>query len=324
MVAAAVGLAACAAATDGDDAFNGRVLPDTRVVTEHFQQALAQHGPYRFYDPPEATWAGAVRPVAAGKEPAPPSFWSRLWPTSTSTRPTQPEQTPFRMQSGWKLPPLVAALPAPNPAPAKTASFKEHFWPELAGAESSKPKAERSDPAMASPAAQSGPPQGKGAGLTEVRVGALKHAVAFGHRAKEQGMDGNVEALFASPDWLRWAFSPRPHLGLTANASKRATDFLYAGLTWDWTFREAIFVDVSLGFSVHDGMLDNSMIAGRSREDRREFGCRALFRESLEFGYRFLERHSLSLMWEHHSHGSLCSEENEGIDNAGLRYGFRM
>jgi len=157
-----------------------------------------------------------------------------------------------------------------------------------------------------------------------VRIGALKHAVAFGHRSKEQGTDGNVEALFNAPDWLGWAFSPRPHLGLTANASQRATDFLYAGLTWDWTFRESFFVEFGFGFSVHDGMLDNSMIAGRARDDRREFGCRALFRESLEFGYRFLERHSVSLMWEHHSHGSMCSEENEGIDNAGLRYGLRM
>lgn len=201
----------------------------------------------------------------------------------------------------------------------------EHFWPTLAVAKQPpQPKAAPAKPAQTVAAPVSRPTGGKGSGLSEVRVGVLKHAVAFGHRSKEQGMDGNVEALFNAPDWLRWAFSPRPHLGLTANASKRATDFLYTGLTWDWTFRESFFVEFGFGFSVHDGMLDNSMIAGRARDDRREFGCRALFRESLEFGYRFLERHSVSLMWEHHSHGSMCSEENEGIDNAGLRYGLRM
>jgi len=137
-------------------------------------------------------------------------------------------------------------------------------------------------------------------------------------------MDGNVEALFHSPDWLGWAWSPRPHLGVVANGSKRATDFLYGGLTWGWMFWDALFVEVGLGISVHDGMLDNSKITGKDRRDRREFGCRALFREALEFGYRFRERHSVSLMWEHHSHGSLCSQENEGIDNAGVRYGYRL
>jgi len=137
-------------------------------------------------------------------------------------------------------------------------------------------------------------------------------------------MDGNVEALFRSPDWLAWAWSPRPHLGIVANGSKRATDFLYGGLTWEGTFWNALFIDLGLGLSVHDGMLDNSRIAGKDRRDRREFGCRALFRESLELGYRFRERHSVSLIWEHHSHASLCGEEDDGVDNAGLRYGFRM
>jgi lipid A 3-O-deacylase len=152
----------------------------------------------------------------------------------------------------------------------------------------------------------------------------LKHAVAFGHTAKESGVDANVEALFASPRWLDWAFSPKPHLGLTANASTTDTDFLYAGLTWEWAPVRWFFLDLSLDLSVHDGMLDNSMIEGKARFDRREFGCRALFRESLEIGTRFQERHSLSLMWAHYSHASLCSEENEGIDNAGLRYGYRL
>ena len=160
--------------------------------------------------------------------------------------------------------------------------------------------------------------------LSEVRLGALKHAVAFGKTAKETGADMNIEALFTSPDWLGVIWSPRPHLGITANASTKNTDFIYAGLTWEWMPFGDLFIDLGLGLSVHNGMLDNSRIEGKARSDRLEFGCRALFRESLEMGYRLFERHSLSVMWAHQSHASLCLEDDDGIDNAGLRYGYRL
>ena len=160
--------------------------------------------------------------------------------------------------------------------------------------------------------------------LSEVRLGVLKHAVAFGQAAKETGADVNIEALFTSPGWLGPFWSPRPHLGITANASTKNTDFIYAGLTWEWVPFGDVFIDLGLGLSVHNGMLDNSRIEGKARSDRLEFGCRALFRESLEIGYRLFGRHSLSVMWAHHSHASLCLDDDDGIDNAGLRYGYRL
>jgi len=310
VVAAAV-LTACAGSPD-DERIGERVLPDTRVVAEHFQQAVAMQGAYAFQLAPQQH---PTRPAPPG-EPAKPSWWARLWPAAAS----QP----------------AAAKPAAASQPAPVSeSFFDRFWPSptasrAAGSTAARPAVAEvrprppAAPAAAVAATATRPREGGGSGLSEIRVGALKHAVAFGHRSKEQGMDGNVEALFRSPGWLAWAYSPRPHLGIVANGSKRATDFLYGGLTWEWMYWDALFVDFSFGFSVHDGMLDNSEIAGKARFDRREFGCRALFRESLEFGYRFLERHSLSVMWEHHSHGSLCNEENEGIDNAGVRYGYRL
>jgi lipid A 3-O-deacylase len=309
VIAAAALIAACAASPE--ERIGERVLPDTQAIDEHFRHALTVHGPYRFQ---------TLTPPLA-KSPAAPSLWARLWPASAS-HPTVSEPVP------------APRPPAPTPEPT-AASFFDHFWPPLAPSPAATTTSARTvvaevrsrpptTPATTVAAAAPRQAEGRGSDLSEVRVGALKHAVAFGHRAKEQGIDGSLEALFRSPDWLAWAWSPRPHLGIVANGSKRATDFLYGGLTWGWTFRDPLFVELGLGVSVHDGMLDNSQITGKSRLDRREFGCRALFRESLEFGYRFLERHSISLMWEHHSHGSLCSDENEGIDNAGVRYGLRM
>ncbi|MDH5749159.1 MAG: acyloxyacyl hydrolase [Rhodospirillales bacterium] len=162
--------------------------------------------------------------------------------------------------------------------------------------------------------------------VSEIRGGILKHAIAFGHDAKETGVDANLEVLFNSPDW--WIFKalwePRPHIGTSFNTSLTNTDQIYAGLTWEWSPVSWFFVDLGLGLTVHNGMLDNSMITHKSRYDRREFGCRVLFREALDIGWRITPNHSLSLMWSHISHGGLCHEENEGMDNAGIRYGYRF
>ena len=212
------------------------------------------------------------------------------------------------------LPAAPVTVPAPVPVSVPAAApGAEVAWAQ--GPEEERPVAQGPEKAGRKDAPRT---------LSEVRLGALKHAVAFGQTAKETGADVNIEALFTSPDWLGPFWSPRPHLGITANASTKNTDFIYAGLTWEWMPFGDWFIDLGLGLSVHNGMLDNSRIEGKARSDRLEFGCRALFRESLEIGYRLFGRHSLSVMWAHHSHASLCLDDDDGIDNAGLRYGYRL
>jgi hypothetical protein len=118
-------------------------------------------------------------------------------------------------------------------------------------------------------------------------------------------------------------WSPRPHLGASFNASDANTDQVYAGLTWEWMPFDSLFIDFSFGFAGHNGRLENDP-GDTDTGRRREFGCSVLFRESLEVGYVFLRRHSLSVMWDHISHGGLCDDENEGMDNLGARYGYRF
>ncbi len=117
---------------------------------------------------------------------------------------------------------------------------------------------------------------------------------------------------------MKYILSPRPHVGLSANVTED-TDQIYTGLTWEWNPFSKFIIDFSFGFSLHNGHLHND--AGD--EGRfREFGCRVLFRESLELGYRFYDRHLVSVMWDHISHGGICDDENEGMDNLGMRYGY--
>jgi lipid A 3-O-deacylase len=159
--------------------------------------------------------------------------------------------------------------------------------------------------------------------VDEVRLGVLAHDIGlFGGNA-EDGADLNAEVRFVSPSFLRWAFSPRPHLGVSINTAG-ATDQVYFGLTWTATlFRDVIvrgdglFVELALGGAVHDGEIDTT------RPDRKSLGSRVLFREAFEIGWAFTPSQSISFMLDHMSNANLA-ERNEGLDNFGIRYGLKF
>lgn len=151
---------------------------------------------------------------------------------------------------------------------------------------------------------------------TELRLGLLAHDVGLFGGEHERGMDVNGEVLFDSPALLAPIWAPRPHLGISVN-SVGHTSQLYAGLTWDWQPAGPLFVEFSLGGAVHDGKLDTH------RQDRISLGSRVLFRESLALGVRLGERHSLSVFLSHISNANLA-EHNEGMDNFGVRWGYRF
>jgi len=135
---------------------------------------------------------------------------------------------------------------------------------------------------------------------------------------KESGVDLNLEVLFTSPDVLKAIWSPRPHFGLTGNTAGD-TDQVYAGLGWQWDFFKDWFAGFTLGGAVHDGKLRTHDGA----RDKKELGCRVLFRESADLGYRLGGPHSLMLSFSHISNAKLCGV-NEGLENVGIRYGYRF
>ena len=154
--------------------------------------------------------------------------------------------------------------------------------------------------------------------ISEIRQGILAHDhdLAPFSRSEENGIDGNFEILFRTPDWLKKYGSPRPHLGASLNMSGD-TSQVYSGLTWDWDLTRNWFFNFSLGASAHNGKTTTT------KTDRKELGCRVLFRESMDIGYKFLRRHSVSAFFDHVSNAKLC-EKNEGLETLGLRYGYRF
>lgn len=154
------------------------------------------------------------------------------------------------------------------------------------------------------------------AGVDELRLGLSAHDISFLGHGKEDGVDGVAEVLFESPSLLEPIWAPRPHVGLAVNTAGD-TSQLYAGLTWSFEPVQHLFVEFSLGGAVHDGKLSGDEL------ERKQLGSRALFRESLAIGWRINERHSLMVVFDHESNARLA-EYNEGLNNLGVRWGYRF
>lgn len=150
--------------------------------------------------------------------------------------------------------------------------------------------------------------------VDEVKVGVLGHDLSIGGHQKESGADINGEVLFGSPDFLKWAFAPRPHLGVNINTAGD-TSAAYFGLTWQLFKWSGVYTNFGFGGAVHDGKLETS------DPNRKELGSRILFHESLEVGYEFVARQSVSIYLDHMSDAGL-TKHNDGLTNLGVRYGY--
>lgn len=167
------------------------------------------------------------------------------------------------------------------------------------------------------------PALAEGGWLDEAKVGVLAHDVGLGDHHVESGTDINAELLFASPDFLKVIFAPRPHIGGTVNTSGN-TDYGYFGLTWDAALvralfddEDAVFVAGSLGGGIHDGHLHSGP------PNRKQLGSRVLFRESVELGYQINPVNNVSFFIDHLSNANLASR-NAGLTNVGVRTGFKF
>jgi len=152
--------------------------------------------------------------------------------------------------------------------------------------------------------------------FSEVRGGVYAHDISFWSFNRESGVDINGEILFVSPSCLEAIWSPRPHLGATVNMSGN-TSHAYGGLTWEWGLFGDFFMDANLGLSVNNGKRDTD------DPDRKSLGSPVLFRLGAALGYNLTEKVNLSLQYEHMSNAYIANE-NEGMDNVGLRLGYRF
>ena len=152
--------------------------------------------------------------------------------------------------------------------------------------------------------------------VTEVRVGALAHDIGPFTSNKEDGVDANLEILFAAPEIFEMVLSPRPIIGASIN-SAGDTSQGYLGLTWEFDVVDDVFIDLTFGGAAHTGNRN------ANEEGRKDLGCRVLFRGAIGVGYRITPDHNIAIHFDHISNAGLCTT-NEGLESVGLRYGHRF
>ena len=152
---------------------------------------------------------------------------------------------------------------------------------------------------------------------TELRVGVLAHDVPdlwSGFRL-ESGVDINGEVLFGSGLAVLGGVL-RPAIGGSVNTSG-GTSKGYIDARWEIEGPAGLFFGTGLGAAVHNGNL------GPTDPDLKALGSRVLFHIPIEVGFRFDQRRSISVYFEHTSNAGLANH-NEGLDSIGVRYGVRF
>lgn len=152
--------------------------------------------------------------------------------------------------------------------------------------------------------------------VSELRLGVFAHDQGIFSSHKESGVDINGEILFSDLGWLGKRVMLRPHIGGTVNSDGNTSDG-YFGLTATLPFAQRFFVEGSVGGAVHTGNLESNELG------HKDLGCRVLFRESLSLGVMIDEHNSLAAVADHISNANLC-DKNEGLEDVGVRYGYRF
>jgi len=151
----------------------------------------------------------------------------------------------------------------------------------------------------------------------EIRAGVLAHDVPhlWSGFQLEHGADINAEVLLGTGFPILGG-TLRPAIGSSVSTSGY-TSKGYIDARWEIEGPAGLFFGLGLGAAFHDGNLDPT------DPNRKALGSRVLFHIPFEIGVRIGERHSLSIYFEHTSNASLA-DYNEGMDNIGVRYGFRF
>lgn len=220
----------------------------------------------------------------------------------------------YDFNDAFRQPHPFAAPDAPFVAPPAKPSFVES--PATPAASPLEPLPKFEPLPVFDPTAEVQPAKKGWRYISELRLGANVHDEGPFSRNKESGVDANAAVLFLSPDFMKMVWSPRPHLGVTVNSAGN-TSQAYFGITWEWDFWKRYFFDFGWGGSVHNGETRTS------NENKKELGCKLLFREDFDVGVRLAEHHKVMLHFDHISNAKLCST-NEGLEGFGLRYGYEF
>ena len=161
-------------------------------------------------------------------------------------------------------------------------------------------------------------------GLYEVKQGVLAHDRGwFGKNRDGFGPDYNFELMFNDSKFLKFLGSPKPILGLT-QTSTGGSSLYYGGITWDKNISKNWFVAGTTGIAYTNGLSKLPQGEEPKGDKKIQFGSKWLHRGAVEIGWNFYGNDTISLMFSHVSHGSMLDNKNQGMDEFGIRYGYRF
>ena len=160
--------------------------------------------------------------------------------------------------------------------------------------------------------------------LYEVKQGVLAHDRGwFGKNREGFGPDYNFELMFNSPRFFKKIGAPKPIIGLT-QTSTGGSSLYYGGITWDWNISQNWFVSGTTGIAYTNGLTKLPKGQVPTGDKKVQFGSKWLHRGAIELGWNFYGNDTISLMFSHVSHGSMLDDKNHGMDEFGIRYGYRF
>ena len=161
-------------------------------------------------------------------------------------------------------------------------------------------------------------------GLYELKQGIIAHDRGwFGENREGFGPDYNFELMFNSPNFLKKVWSPKPIVGLT-QTSTGGSSLYYGGITWDANISKNWFVSGTTGIAYTNGLTKLPKGQVPTGDKQIQFGSQLLHRGAVEIGWNFYGKDTISLMFSHVSHAGLLSDKNHGMDEFGIRYGYRF
>jgi lipid A 3-O-deacylase len=171
--------------------------------------------------------------------------------------------------------------------------------------------------------------------VEEIRLGVVHHNIRTDHGEladpKEDGPNVEAELVFSTPDFLKWAGTPRPYAMASYNTAGN-TSFGGVGVYWRIELGENWAFEPGFGYVIHDGELDipdtfapDSPEATAFEAQHQLLGSRDLFRTSFALEREVGSHFAWQIYYEHLSHGQILDTgRNQGLDEAGIRVIFRL
>lgn len=152
---------------------------------------------------------------------------------------------------------------------------------------------------------------------TEIRLGAGFYDTGPATRHAENGGSFNAEFLLPSPELFSGIGSPRPYVGVDFANVDHAISVGYAGLVWDYSLTDRLYVSGSLGGAV------NNAKELRHSQFTRNLGSNFGFHVGAAVGFDVTENLTAQAYLNHFSNAGLA-RPNGGHESTGFRLGYRF